>query len=504
MLFNSDIFLFGFLPIVFGVWWLLIHTFSARLCQAWLLLTSCGFYAWWDVRLLPLLLGSVALNFALGRYLMLPHARGRLSVLLLGVAANLGCLAWFKYIDFVITTWNTVAGTELAPVHPILPLAISFFTFQQVAYLVDAYRGRLTDQDPLRYALFVTFFPQLIAGPIVHHHEVMPQFGRGRPRRLDRHLSVGLTILAIGLFKKTVLADGIAAFVDPVFTAAEGGTSLCTGEAWLATLGFTLQIYFDFSSYSDMAIGVARLFGIILPVNFDSPLKATSITELWRCWHITLSRFLREYLYFPLGGSRGSRFETVRNLMITMLLCGLWHGAGWNFVLWGGIHGVLLSFEHLRRQGCDSAVSTARSFPVVRAILARARTCLWLALSFVFFRAETFDGAMTILNSLVGLPASDVAFYAYRAEGLHPSAATLWIAAGFAVAWCLPNTQQMLGRFQPVLDYRFRPDRLTWTGRIAARLQWRPHWSYALASAGLTGIALSAMSQAEEFLYFRF
>ncbi|MCA9054933.1 MAG: MBOAT family protein, partial [Planctomycetaceae bacterium] len=317
MLFNSDVFLCGYLPVVFAVWWLLSRSAGGRAAQAWLLLSSGFFYAWWDARMLPLLLGSVAGNYTIGRYLSRPASWGRLTALLLGVAANLGALAYFKYADFAIGTWNAVAGTHFPLLHPVLPLAISFFTFQQVAYLIDAYRGRMIDQDPLRYALFVTFFPQLIAGPIVHHHEMMPQFGRTRPQRMDRHLAVGLTILAIGLFKKTVLADGIALFVEPVFRGADAGVVLTTGEAWAATIGFTLQIYFDFSSYSDMAIGIARLFGIVLPVNFDSPLKATSITELWRRWHITLSRFLREYLYFPLGGSRGSRIATCRNLMIT-------------------------------------------------------------------------------------------------------------------------------------------------------------------------------------------
>ncbi|MEZ6065205.1 MAG: MBOAT family O-acyltransferase [Planctomycetaceae bacterium] len=271
MLFHSDQFLFVFLPIVFAAWWMLQRIGAGRLAQAWLLLTSLVFYGWWEPRLLPLLLTSIAGNYLVGRYLARTTAVGRRPLLVCGLLANLGSLAYFKYADFGIGVWNDLTGSEIAALRPVLPLAISFFTFQQMAFLIDAARGRMTDFDPLRYALFVSFFPQLIAGPIVHHHELMPQFGSGRVKNLDRHFAVGLTIFAIGLFKKTVLADQFALYADPVFNIAERGQLPLTGQAWVGMVAFTLQIYFDFSAYSDMAIGVGRLFGIVLPLNFDSP-----------------------------------------------------------------------------------------------------------------------------------------------------------------------------------------------------------------------------------------
>ncbi len=502
MLFHSDAFLFGFLPVVFAVWWWLQRA-GNRAAQVWLLLASLFFYGWWEPRTVPLLLGSILGNYLVGEYVSRPDRGGRRLVLVCGLALNLGALAYFKYADLGVETWNALTQAGLPLPRPVLPLAISFFTFTQLAYLIDAWRGRLNDHDPLRYALFVTFFPHLIAGPIVHHHELMPQFGRGRPPRLDRHLAIGLTILAIGLFKKTVLADGLTPFADPVFDAAETGAALPLSVAWLGAIAFTLQIYFDFSAYSDMAIGVSRLFGILLPINFDSPLKATSIAELWGCGQVTLPRFLREYLYFPLGGSRGSLAATCRNLMITMLLCGLWHGAGWNFVIWGGMHGLLLAGEQIARRW-RGAVETSPPRGIVL-WLKRVRTCAWLTLSFVFFRAETFDGALHLCAAMGGLLSDSVGGVpVYEAAGLRWSTALLWVGCGLAIVWGCPNTQEIMGRVQPALDYRCRPGRETWRARWFSALQWRPHWSYALAGAVLFGVALSALSRAEEFLYFQF
>jgi D-alanyl-lipoteichoic acid acyltransferase DltB (MBOAT superfamily) len=468
-----------------------------------LLIASLVFYGWWEPRAVPLLVVSITANYLLGEYLSRRGLPLRRLVLVAGLGGNLGGLAYFKYADFGVETWNLLTQSAAALPHPVLPLAISFFTFQQSAYLYDAYRGRMTDRDPLRYALFVTYFPHLIAGPIVHHHELMPQFRRGGPRGIDRHLAIGLTIFSIGLFKKTVLADGLGPFVDPVFAAADRGGTLTTPQAWLGSAAFTLQIYFDFSAYSDMAIGASRMLGIVLPLNFDSPLKATSVAELWRRWHMTLSRLLREYLYFPLGGSRGGLAMTCRNLMVTMLLCGLWHGAGWNFILWGALHGVLLSAEQVHRRWRGGPTESAAPARPAIVFLQRVRTCLWLTLSFVFFRAATFDGALNMCAALVGAQSAGSSAIV-AAGGWKASAAAAWVAAGLAIVWCCPNTQQILGRFTPALGYRFRPGRETRRAQALSALQWRPHWASALVSALVFGIALSAMSHTAEFLYFQF
>ncbi|MCA9054028.1 MAG: hypothetical protein KDA75_09340, partial [Planctomycetaceae bacterium] len=270
-------------------------------------------------------------------------------------------------------------------------------------------------------------------------------------------------------------------------------------DASLSVLAYSLRIYYDFWAYSIIAIGLAKLFAISLPRNFREPYLSRNPREFWRRWHVTLSYFLRDYVYIRLGGNQAY----ARNILFVFALCGLWHGAGWNFVLWGGLHGLLLSYEHLRRRR-ERLTDSVPAAPT-RLFLRRVSTCLWLAISFVFFRAESFSGALQVCRALVGWTGSEsLPVATYLGEGLRLSHAALWIGLGLAVAWGLPNTQQILGRFQPVLDYRFRPGRATWAGRWLTRLQWRPHWAYALASAGVFGIALSAMSRAEEFLYFQF
>ena len=259
----------------------------------------------------------------------------------MGIGLNLGLLAWFKYANFLAASINNLAGTSLSFGDIVLPLAISFFTFQQIAFLVDAYRGLADEPNIGRYGLFVTFFPQLIAGPIVHHAEILPQYAQRDSIRLKAdNLSIGLTIFAVGLFKKVVFADSMGAYADTVFQAAALGDTVSFVSAWAAAAAFSLEIYFDFSGYTDMAIGIARMFGVRLPLNFDSPYKSTSIIDFWRRWHITLSRFLRDYLYYPLGGNRNGTGRRYGNLMVVMLLGGLWHGAAWTFVFWGALHGL--------------------------------------------------------------------------------------------------------------------------------------------------------------------
>jgi|SaaInlStandDraft_6_1057023.scaffolds.fasta_scaffold27026_2 alginate O-acetyltransferase complex protein AlgI len=331
MLFNSYIFIFLFLPIVLLGFHLIGKQGHHRVAIAWLVGVSLFFYGWWNPAYLGLMLVSILFNYGVGVSLgRTPRKLSKKPVLIFGVVVNLALLGYFKYANFFVDSLNSITGTNIVLLQVILPLAISFFTFQQIAYLIDAWRGETKEYNFLHYCLFVTFFPQLIAGPIVHHKEMLPQFAKDVVYKLrSKHIAIGLTVFSIGLFKKVVLADGVSVYATPMFDAAEAGVLLTFFEAWGGALAYSFQLYFDFSGYSDMAIGLARMFGIRLPLNFNSPYKATSIIDFWRRWHITLSRFLRDYLYIPLGGSR-CRGEPRRfiNVMVTMVLGGLWHGAG--------------------------------------------------------------------------------------------------------------------------------------------------------------------------------
>ena len=349
------------------------------------------FYGWWNPVYLGLILGSILFNYAVGFSLL---GRPHKLTLFLGVAGNLGVLGYFKYANFFIDNINALTSNDIILEQIILPLGISFFTFQQITYLVDAYRGETREYNFLHYCLFVVFFPQLIAGPIVHHKEMLPQFAKDALYGLkSRNLAVGFTIFIIGLFKKVVLADGIAVHATSVFAGAEHGVYLTFFEAWGGALAYSFQLYFDFSGYSDMAIGLARMFGIRLPLNFNSPFKATSIIDFWRRWHITLSRFLRDYLYIPLGGNRKGEARRFTNLMIAMLLGGLWHGAGWNFVLFGLAHGTYIvicgAWVKVKKNISDNSVIKST---VVANSIGRVITFLAVVLAFVPFRAESMEG----------------------------------------------------------------------------------------------------------------
>ena len=351
MLFNSYEFIFLFLPVTFLVF-MRLGARHRRWAAGWLAVASLGFYAWWNPAFLPLLLASIACNYLVGLRLARPviAAWSRKTVLALSITANLGLLAYFKYANFLLDNLNLVIGTDYR-LDLVLPLGISFFTFTQIAFLVDAYQGKAKEYHPVDYCLFVTFFPHLIAGPVLHHQEMMPQFARAETYRPNpENIAVGIAIFSIGLVKKVLIADAMAAHATPVFEAAEQGATLSFFTAWEGALAYTFQLYFDFSGYSDMAIGLARLFGITLPANFDSPYRAVNIIDFWRRWHMTLSRFLRDYLYIRLGGNRKGPVRRYMNLFVTMLLGGLWHGAGWTYVVWGGLHGCYLIANHFCRR----------------------------------------------------------------------------------------------------------------------------------------------------------
>ena len=518
MLFNSYAFIFVFLPFVLlGFHW--IGSLGRhRVASAWLVATSLFFYGWWNPAYLLLIFGSMLFNFAMGTAILTDKLPKK-WLLFTGIATNLALLCYFKYANFFVDNLNTLIGNSLTLETIILPLAISFFTFQQITYLVDTYRGETREYHFLHYALFVTFFPQLIAGPIVHHREMLPQFARDTLYRLKaKHLTVGITIFALGLFKKVVLADGVAVYATPVFDAAEAGTVLTLFDAWGGALAYSLQLYFDFSGYSDMAIGLARMFGVRLPLNFNSPYKAASIIDFWRRWHITLSRFLRDYLYIPLGGSHKGEARRMANLMITMLLGGLWHGAGWTFVLWGGLHGIYLMVNHGWR----------RLFPVTsgnrfRKVCGWTMTMLAVVVAWVPFRAESLEGAKNMMAGMFGLHGvsvskrligklgsaeewlltKDVAFDGFFPNGLfgsNPYAGVAWIVTLILISVALPNIQQLMRRYRPALE--------TYHGEIR-RLQYRwLEWRPTLRWAGFTGIILTlailGLTRVSEFLYFQF
>ncbi len=519
MLFSSPEFIYLFLPIVLiGFFWL--ARWSHRIAATWLLATSLFFYGWWNPAYLGLLIGSICFNYGMGLVLAResgrPEASRRRILLAAGVCANLVLLGYFKYANFFLDSANSALGTEWHAGEIILPLGISFFTFTQIAFLVDAWRGLAREFNFIHYGLFVTYFPHLIAGPVLHHKEMMPQFGLRETYRLNwENLSIGLTIFAIGLFKKVVLADGVAPYASPVFDAAGSGAELTFLEAWAGVLAYTLQLYFDFSGYSDMAIGASRMFGVRLPLNFNSPYQALNIIDFWRRWHMTLSRFLRDYLYFSLGGNRHGKARRYANLMTTMLLGGLWHGAGWTFVIWGGLHGLYLVVNH-----AWSSLRVTLGLPGGRwwtRLLAWTTTFLAVVIAWVFFRADSVDAALSLLVSMAGghgvaVPGPWLEDSHWRLgwllhtlgirigdAGAHvPDPWTwAWIATLLLIAARMPNTQRLLADFRPALDYVAEAGR-----QVAWRFGFTPAWAtltFVLLVAALTrGDAVS------EFLYFQF
>ncbi|HTT81952.1 MAG TPA: MBOAT family protein [Rhizomicrobium sp.] len=504
MLFNSDIFLFEFLPAVLAGFFLAKRIAGARAAQIWLTLASLAFYAAGGVRFLLPLSASIFANYFVGRTLTRLHASGRKTAPLLatGIALNIGLLAWYKYTNFLLGNLQA-AGFPTTALHIALPIGISFYTFTQIAFLVDAARGGAEEYDFVRYVLFVTFFPHLIAGPIVHHREMMPQFA---PRRLEQGsfdlLPAGIMLFAIGLAKKVLLADSFAAMASPIFDSAATAPPDLLG-AWGATLSYTFQIYFDFSGYSDMALGLALMFGIRLPVNFLSPYKSTSIIEFWRSWHMTLSRFLRDYLYIPLGGNRKGRLRRHVNLLIVMAIGGLWHGAGWTFVLWGLLHGTYLVINHawIRLAGASAAM------PVWAA---RLLTFLCVAFAWVLFRSDSLEAARAIYAGLFGLNGITLSPELLAALGHHQPFTVLGLQLvpgyfqdtlpwqvgalcllGLIIVWGLPNSMEICG-FAPAPAW--------------SKFAFHTRPAYAVANAVLLFACISVVNSGavSEFIYYRF
>jgi len=540
MLFNSYEFIFVFLPVTFALFVLLGRT-SRNLALGWLIVASLVFYAWWRPVNVPIIGISLLINYSLARAIQRLAARDqpsrwRTALLVIGLVFNVGFLGYFKYTTFVLSTVNDLAGTGFILQHIILPLGISFITFQKIAFLLDVHAGRVESFSLRDYLLFVLFFPQLIAGPIVHYREMMPQF-HANPCRFDRHgLVVGLTLLCFGLFKKVVLADGMAAYVTPVYDLAVGGGRVSLFPGWLAAVGFSLQLYFDFSGYSDMAGGLARCFGVRLPLNFYSPFQASSIIDFWSRWHITLTRFLTAYLYNPLllwltrrryarglGGLMGHHSSPGAFLqllagptLLTMFVSGLWHGAGYLFILWGLLHGLYLTINHAWRLVGPKLWSSKEAYARFMQPVGFALTFLAVVGAMVLFRSPNLQVAMNVYRGMLGihgieLPPAVVTMLA--AHGLAHVATVavmstktflqqeFWLLALLFIALMLPNTIQIMAQHDPVLGAKERPAN---TGLVLHSLVWNPTLPWAIGVALLAAAAVMRIGGPSEFLYWQF
>lgn len=492
MLFNSHLFLLAFLPLV----WVVFRRVRQRpaVAEAFLIAASLVFYAWGEPWLVLLIGGAIAANFLIAQWLGGRQGRSRTWVFVGGITANIALLAYFKYADFLIENVNLLLDQGFTPLAIALPLGISFFTFQQIGYLVDVKGGQPAERSLRRYALFIAFFPQLVAGPIVHHRHFIPQVVHRTYQRVRAaDLGIGLTLIAIGLAKKVLFADSVAPIADAVFGEPDSAGS---ADAWLGTLAFTLQIYFDFSGYADIAGGLGRLFGFRLPVNFRSPYQAASIIEFWRRWHITLSNFLRDYVYIPLGGNRQGTARRLLNVLLVMLIGGLWHGASWTFVGWGALHGALLIVNHGWR-----FLRGSQRGGRVEAIVGRAATFTAVVAAWVLFRVSSFDDAVLVYRALADVPGAvgglltspppyALRVYADAAAFWMPTNGLYMLAALLIVVWFAPNAEQISGwierRFEAHGPVRMGVGAVAWAAGV------------------VLAVAILSIDAPREFIYFRF
>jgi len=536
MLFNSAEFIFAFLPVTLAGFFLL-GRFSRGWAFGWIVLASLFFYAWWNPINVPIIAVSLAVNYFVARSIQrygAPEQRRLRSVLLVfGIAFNVLFLGYFKYLNFIESSLNDLAGTDFVIVHVVLPLGISFITFQKIAFLIDVHARRVERFSAGEFFLFVMFFPQLIAGPIVHFREMMPQFRSNACRFDSEAFAAGLTLFCFGLFKKVVLADGIAAHVSPLYEQAGSGTALSLFPAWAAAVGFTLQIYFDFSGYSDMALGLARCFGVRLPLNFDSPLKAKSIIDFWLRWHVTLTRFLTAYIYnplamwltrrraakgLPLRGPNTSAATFLQLLagptLLTMFVSGVWHGAGFMFVLWGLVHGAYLVVNHAWRFIMKRATGKP-SYQRLMGPVGGVLTFVAVAAAMVLFKSATGAEAANVLSGMVGLNGvslprgllepldlvDSLPFVTPDDSGAVEFIATYaWLGALFLIATLAPNSLQVMARYEPALG---APQRSA-AAPPAGLLTWKPGMVWAVAVSAVAALAILHLNAESEFLYWQF
>ena len=461
MLFNSYEFLLIFLPITIGGFYLLPKLGGGvRAGASWLSFVSLCFYGYWDIRYLPLLLRSIVWNYQSGHLIEKHHTIRRLY-LIVGVTGNLLLLGYYKYAAFFIENLSAVAGFSYEIPHIVLPLGISFFTFTQIAYLVDAYRGETRGYSFLTYTLFVTIFPHLIAGPIINHKEMIPQFLRRKNLFINwQNFSLGLMLFIMGLVKKIAVADRFAPWANEAFSHT---ATLSMLEAWAGSLSYTLQLYFDFSAYSEMAIGLGLMLNLRFPVNFNSPYQSCSIIDFWRRWHMTLGGWVKNYLYIPMGGNRYGELKRMRNLLVSMLLIGFWHGAGWTFVIWGGIHGLALVINHQWRK-------LNLSMPVIFSWLL---TLLTVHFAWVFFRAESVTAAGEVMASMLGF------------------------SSNHNIRW-LPDGRHLLILLCIVLILRWCPNPYVWLQKHEIK------WYWCLPAALALTYCILHFSKESPFLYFQF
>lgn len=493
MLFYAFEFMYLFLPVaVIGYY--LVGGRSRKAAVKWIVACSLFFYGWWNPVYVIFLAGSILFNYWTG--LVLRERKSRL-MLIFGICVNLGFIGYFKYAGFMVSVFNDVAGRSVVLHDIVLPLGISFFTFQQISWLIDNYAGRIAAKDRglWEYGQFVMFFPQLIAGPIVHHSEMMPQFHQDANRFVNwRNMAAGLSIFVIGLAKKVVVADMAAPYANTVFSLAKDGQALLFPDAWIGALAYTVQIYFDFSGYADMAIGLALMFNIVLPLNFDSPYKSRSISMFWRRWHMTLGRFLRDYVYIPMGGSRCSRFRSSLNLFITMFICGIWHGAGWTFILWGAVHGLFLMVQRLW-----SWFSPVR----LPGVVATGLTFVCVVFAWVLFRAESLPEAAIVIKSMAGLSGFGTGGETAAHALAGPDMVRAWVVIlpALLAAFLLPNSQTLMGNALTIIQpVRTREK----SGRV---LTWKPNAGWAGYMVILSLVSLYCLldqSNVQEFIYFQF
>ncbi len=542
MLFNSFEFIFVFLPVVVAAFYLLGRA-SPSAALAWLIVASVAFYALWRPLNVLLIAPSIGVNFLIARALAGAGSddRARAKLLLtVGIVFNVCFLGYFKYRGFAAEALNDAFDAGLRVSDVLLPLGISFITFQKIAFLVDVYGGRVRSFTLRDYCLFVFFFPQLVAGPIVHYREMMPQFQRLDARVRATDLAVGLTLFAFGLFKKVVLADGIAPQVSPIYLQAAGSGDVSLIAAWVAAVGFTLQIYFDFSGYSDMALGLGRCFGIRLPANFDSPLRASSVIDYWNRWHMTLTRFLTAYVYNPmsmaltrrrLAAGRGSGFRGMSPgafvlllgvpTFVTMGISGLWHGAAYTFVLWGLLHGLYLTVNHAWRVAVVPRFADRERYERNMRPLGWALTFLAVVVAMVLFRAPSLAAAADVYAGMLGLNGVVVPGVVHGALGAAADAlgvraagegewgsvrefvvSTGWTGILLGVALLLPNSLRVLQAYEPAMD--LRSDGAAAVIGPLARVLWRPTLPWALLVAGLGAVAVMRLRGPSEFLYWQF
>jgi len=518
MLFNSPLFIILFLPITLMVYWML-HAFNrTQAAVSWLILMSFCFYAWWDWRYVGLIAGGIMMNYGIVKKLLhtqqQPH---RKALLILGVVFNLSLLGYFKYTDFFIENINQLLGLSWPILDIILPLGISFFIFQKIAFLVDAYRGEFDRIEFKQFTAFVIFFPQLIAGPIAKHNELFVQFEPKKKIELDwEMMTLGLICFGIGLFKKTTIADTLASYSTPFFTQTAIDYTPTFIDAWACTICYSFQIYFDFSGYSDMAVGLAMLFGYKLPINFYSPYQATNIVDFWRRWHMTLSRFLKDYLYIALGGNRLGLSRQKINLMLTMLIGGLWHGAAWTFVIWGMLHGLYLSINHLWAEA-KMQLGLSGKGGWIGAWMGRLITACGVIVAWVFFRSSDLPTAIKIVATMLGFngmsvnpghiallgPIADwLPLQPIQSQFFYGATHLAWIALGCWIVWFLPNTYEYLNLSK--YSFNIYPTS-AYTPELHHKwMKWKLSWLHLGIACCFIGAGTWNIIRGSEFLYFQF